>query len=322
MIPTKIATIAANTFKETIRQPIFGIIVFLGILIYIFSPSITMYSIDDDNKLLRELGYSTLFLAGLFIAIFSATGVIVEELENKTVMTVLTKPIPRWAFIAGKFVGLVMAIGMAHYILTVAMMFVQRHGVMSASWNELDWTVITAGIVTIAGAIILATLMNYISDWSFTASAVSFTAMIATVFLVMLYFLDKHWQLNIKGNGLEILDAYSSILIFIAVMVMISVAILFSTRFHLIGTLLMCILVFMLGLISDYIFGRYAGVHLWAKIGRLVTPDLQVFWISDAIYQGSKIPITYIYTALCYAACYIVGILALAAASFQQRQIS
>ncbi|AQQ71933.1 ABC-type transport system involved in multi-copper enzyme maturation, permease component [Limihaloglobus sulfuriphilus] len=322
MIPAKITAIAANTFKETIRQPIFGIIVFLGILIFIFSPSITMYSIDDDNKLLRELGFSTLFLAGLFIAVFSSTGAIVEELENKTVMTVLTKPIPRWGFILGKFLGLVLAVAIAHYILTVAMMFVQRHGVMSTASDELDWTVITAGIITICVSILLATLMNYISDWSFIASSMIFMAALATVFLGILFFIDRHWQVNIQENGLHAFDAYSSILLFLAVTIMVAAAVLFSTRLNLVGTLLMCIAVFLLGLISDYIFGRYADTYLWAKLGRLLVPNFQVFWISDAIYQESKITVSYIWKALSYAACYTAGILALAGAAFQNRQMS
>jgi ABC-type transport system involved in multi-copper enzyme maturation permease subunit len=47
---------------------------------------------SDDNKLLRELGLSTLFLASLFIAIFAASGAVAEEIENKTILTVLSKP--------------------------------------------------------------------------------------------------------------------------------------------------------------------------------------------------------------------------------------
>ena len=75
----QLISIAKNTFKETIRQPVYAVIIIAVMLLLIISPSITMYSLGDDNKLLRELGLSTLFLAGLFIAIFAK----IEDASSK-----------------------------------------------------------------------------------------------------------------------------------------------------------------------------------------------------------------------------------------------
>jgi len=94
-----------------------------------------------------------------------------------------------------------------------------------------------------------------------------------------------------------------------------------SARFNLVVTLSACIGVFLLGLVSDYIFGRFADAHLWARIGRFLVPNLQVFWISDAIYEGSIVPFKYILLTASYALCYAAGILALAVALFQRRQV-
>jgi hypothetical protein len=86
-------------------------------------------------------------------------------------------------------------------------------------------------------------------------------------------------------------------------------------------TLSACIGIFLLGLISDYTFGRFAETQLWAKIGRFLVPNLQVFWISDAIYEGSTVPVKYILISAAYALCYAGGILSLAVALFQRRQV-
>ena len=91
----KIITIARNTFTETLRQPIYAVILTTALLLFLISPSIAMYTLDEDVKLLREIGLSTLFLTGLFIAIFSASGAVIEEIETKTITTVLSKPISR-----------------------------------------------------------------------------------------------------------------------------------------------------------------------------------------------------------------------------------
>ena len=81
----KLFTLTKNTFIQTLRQPIYAIIIVAALFLFFISPSLTMYTMSDDNKLLREIGLSTLFLTSLFIAIFSASGAVGEEIENKTI---------------------------------------------------------------------------------------------------------------------------------------------------------------------------------------------------------------------------------------------
>jgi hypothetical protein len=79
--------------------------------------------------------------------------------------------------------------------------------------------------------------------------------------------------------------------------------------------------IFLLGLVSDWAFGGLAKTHLWAKICYFAIPNLQVFWISDAIYEESALPVKYLLISATYAICYTGGILALAVALFQRRQV-
>ena len=58
----KLFTVAKNTFTETLRQPVYSVILAFALFLFILSPSITMYSLDEDIKLLREIGLSTLFI--------------------------------------------------------------------------------------------------------------------------------------------------------------------------------------------------------------------------------------------------------------------
>jgi hypothetical protein len=74
--------------------------------------------------------------------------------------------------------------------------------------------------------------------------------------------------------------------------------------------------------VSDYVFGRLANAHLWAKIGKIVVPSLQVFWISDAIYEESA-HITAGYIASCgiYGLVYAGAFILIAIALFEHRQV-
>jgi len=318
----KLITIAKNTFVETLRQPVYAVIIAAALLLFLISPSLAMYTMDDDNKLLREIGLSTLFLTSLFVAIFSASGAVSIEMENKTILTVLTKPVQRPIFILAKFLGVIGAVALAHYLCTIGLLMTIRHGVLSTASDEHDWTVIGSAAVVAATTILLSTFFNYAYDWKFTSTAIVVGAILATLALVFLALIDRDWQFNPAKNGIQRLDVYGSILLFLAAVVLAAIAVAISARFNVIVTLSACIGVFLLGLISDYVFGRFADTHLWAQAGRYLVPNLQVFWISDAIYEGSVVPFRYVLIGASYAFCYTAGILAIAVALFQRRQIA
>jgi energy-converting hydrogenase Eha subunit C len=317
----KLFTIAKNTFIEILRQPIYFIIITIALLLLIICPSLTMYTMDDDNKLLREVGLSTLFLTSLFIAIFAASGAVAEEIENKTIMTVLTKPVQRPIFVVAKFFGVAAAVVLAHYICTIALLMAIRHGVLSAAWETHDWTVIAAAGISIGLTLTLAAFFNYVYDWKFTSTTVVLAGMFGTAAMAFLLFVDRNWQFNPTENGIHLLDVYGSVLLLLAAIVVVALAVALSSRFSIMVTLSVCVAVFLLGLVSDYVFGRFADSYLWAKVCYFLVPNLQVFWISDAIYEESTMPARYITISALYAGCYTTAILALAVAVFQRRQV-
>ena len=317
----KIFTIAKNTLTETLRQPVYAVILSTALLLFFISPSLTMYTMSDDNKLLREIGLSTLFLTCLFIAIFSASGAVAEEIESKTITTVLSKPVQRPIFIVAKFLGVVAAVALAHYICTIALLMAIRHGVLETVRETHDWTVIGTAATVVGAAVLLSAFFNYAYDWKFSSTAIVLGAILATLGIIFLALIDRNWQFNPKGNGFNTVDIYGAVLLLLAAIIIAALALALSARFNIAVTLSACVGVFLLGLVSDYAFGRFAETHLWAKIGRFLVPNLQIFWISDAIYEGSTVPLKYILISVSYALCYTAAILALAIALFQRRQV-
>ena len=324
---TKVIIIAKNTFIESIRQPIYAVLLCLAIFLFVLSPSISMYTLDEDIKMLRELGLSTLFIAGLFIAIFSASSAVTEEIESKTITTVLSKPVSRPIFIIGKYLGVMAAVGLAHYIMTVGYLMTVRHGVLESASDTRDWTVIVAASTVLLTAVILSAFFNYSYDWSFNSSAIILIAVVSTVAIIFLYFIDREWKLNPDENHLEMFDVNASILLLLAISILVSLAVLFSTRCNIVLTLTFCVGFFMLGLISDFVFSKFLAsesviiAKFASKAWRILVPNLQAFWISDAIYEGSPVPGSYIGMTATYAIGYTAGILSIAIALFQRRQV-
>ncbi|MHC4264731.1 MAG: ABC-2 transporter permease [Planctomycetota bacterium] len=317
----KLFALTKNTFVETLRQPVYAIIIIASLLLIFISPSITMYTMMDDNKLLRELGLSTLFLSSLFIAIFAASGAVAEEIENKTITTVLSKPVQRPIFVIAKFLGVTSAVALAHYICTIALIMAIRHGVMEASYMTRDWVVVTAVAVSVVLTFLLTAFLNYVYDWKFTSTAIVLLAIFGTLSIVFLSFIDRKWQFNPAQNRISTFDIYGSILLFFAILIIIALAIALSVRFNILVTLSCCVGIFLLGLISNWAFGHAAESNLWAKIGFYVVPNLQIFWISDAIYEEAKVPAIYVLITGSYALCYTLAILSISVAVFQRRQV-
>ncbi len=280
-----------------------------------------MYTMGDDNKLLREIGLSTLFLTSLFIAIFSASGAVAEEIENKTITTVLSKPVQRPIFIVAKFLGVAAAVTLAHYICTIGLLMAVRHGVPESVDDTQDWTVMGSVIAAAVLTFLLSAFFNYVYDWRFSSTAMVLLGVFGTLSIVFLYFIDRQWAFNPAGNSINAVDVYGSVLLLLAAFIIAALAVAISARFNIVVTLSACIGIFLLGLINDYVFGRYAQTNLWARIGRFLVPNLQIFWISDAIYEGSTVPLKYILISGSYAVCYTAAILLLAIALFQRRQV-
>jgi ABC-type Na+ efflux pump permease subunit len=331
----RLLIIAKNTFIETLRQPIYAIIMIFALILMILAPTISMYTLDEDIKLLRELGLSTLFLAGLFIAVFAATGAISEEIETGTITTVLSKPISRPVFVAGKFIGLSAAVALAHLICTIAYLMAIRHGVLERASDEIDWTVMVAAGGAVLITFILTGFFNYAYDWNFAATGVTLATCTLGLGIAFLSIVDKEWHINPAANNIHSFDIYASILLLLALLTMVSLAVLFSTRFNEVVTLTCCVGVFLLGLISDWVFGRFAARSLsdpafdlvdkmgivLSKVGIILVPNLQIYWVSDAIYETGVVPAPYLLIALGYTALYTAGILTLSIAMFQKRQI-
>src|SRR4030042_3426490 len=224
--------IAKNTFIETLRQPVYAVIVFAALFLFLISPSLTMYTMSDDNKLLREIGLSTLFLASLFIAIFAASGAVAEEIENKTISPVLTKPVQRPIFIIAKFFGVVAAVVLSHYICTIGFLMSIRHGVMETNADTLDWTVIGAASITLILSFALSAFFNYVYDWKLSSTTIVLITLFSTLGIIFLSFVDREWKFNPANNGINALDIYGSVLLLFAAIIIAAMAVALSARFN------------------------------------------------------------------------------------------
>lgn len=104
---TRSGIIARATCKEAVRQPVFGIMMVVSFTLLVANTFIPFFSMGEDIKMLKDCGLATILITSLFLAIWTASTSIADEIEGKTAMTLLSKPINRRQFIVGKYLGIV-----------------------------------------------------------------------------------------------------------------------------------------------------------------------------------------------------------------------
>jgi ABC-type transport system involved in multi-copper enzyme maturation permease subunit len=102
----RIYYIAANTFREAVRDRVLYNLIAFALLLTGAAVLIGQISIDIERLVVINLGLTAVSLFGLVIAIFIGIGLVSKEIEKRTLYTVLSRPVGRWEFIAGKFFGL------------------------------------------------------------------------------------------------------------------------------------------------------------------------------------------------------------------------
>lgn len=193
---SRIIAITKNTFLQTVRQPVYGIILLATLSGLALSPSITGWTLDDDNKMLRDIGLSTLLIQGLFLACFAASNVLNVEIEDKTVLTVAAKPVPRWQFILGKYLGVLGALTAAHYLAGTAFFMTMRHGVLQTARDTSDPTVLVLGPGVMLLVLIAAGVLNYVYDWRFLPTVFTLILPLWTFSTTILLVIDRDWKIR------------------------------------------------------------------------------------------------------------------------------
>lgn len=119
---SKIWTIARNVFLEVVRDRILYV---LGVFAIIMVMAITMLpevAAGTEDKLILDTGLAAINILSLVVVVFVGTGLINKEIEKKTVLVLIAKPISRTEFILGKHLGLSLVIAVLIGALSAIML--------------------------------------------------------------------------------------------------------------------------------------------------------------------------------------------------------
>ena len=141
MTARRIGLVAWHVFKESVRDRVLYGIGAFALLLVAGSVLIGQITAGQDLKIIKDLGLATIEIAGALMTIFIGVGLVSREIDRRSIFALLSKPLPRWEFIVGKYLGLVMTIAVNLWAMAAALYVVLAWQYWMSPENlRLSWT--------------------------------------------------------------------------------------------------------------------------------------------------------------------------------------
>ncbi len=311
---TSFYRIAVNAFKESVREPVYFLMLLAALAMIANYPWATLYVFSEQLKLVVDSSMATTLLFGMVAGVLCASHTVAREMRNGTVLLLLSKPVRRFSFIAGKITGIAAAV----LLFTTICNF----GSIISVYIATDQFRMELGIYyAFLGLIVAACLAGCVANfWRGS----SFPEIAGYAFFILVPAFAAWCILTREAPTLSLPDLGRALtLIALSTVPMTTLAVVFAIRFDVVANLAICTGLFFLGLISSYLFQRPTDSEFFGLVLAFfyaVVPNWQYFWLADAIAVNRAIPAEYVWGCALYVALYVLIASMWAIALFQNKE--
>lgn len=284
--PSRVFAIARNTFTELVRQKVFYFLLLFALIVIGNSAFLAKFSFQEEFQMLKDvaLGAMSVFLS--LLAILATAMLLPRDLEERTIFTILSKPVPRYEYLLGKLLGVFILLTLSTIIMGVLFLGVlllreqaalaETRASLSASPLEVaaalaevskgafSWDLIPAMAILLVKALLLASLTLLVS--TFATSGIFAILVSASAYFI------GHLQVTAREYWMS-------------------------------------------GI----------GIHWWTRIFTaivaLIFPDLQAFNLTDDIVAGTPLPMALFWQSVALGGVYVAVYYAVACFLFQNREL-
>ncbi|MCY3020003.1 MAG: ABC transporter permease [Planctomycetota bacterium] len=322
----RVWAIALLTSTEGLRQPAFFLMFITAAMLTAFSPSFAFFHLGEEAKMVVDLGLSTVLTFSTLLALLTASSTVTDEIEGRTALTMLSKPLRREEFLAGKYFG-VASSACALVLLTAPVLLVtlrgEKYELSQDPWFRLGVVCALAVGMLVFGVLMVLRLFTtrkvsmVMAFW--VAYGVAVIVLFAFVGLRSPPAVGWDWRVLI---GLLMIGLHACVIS--------AAAVTLATRLTLVQAAIGTAGFFLAGHASGALVAPFRDAqHRLTVMGhvlRVVLPDLDQFNLTDALataYIDKPVPIPWDVVAgsTLYALLYGAAVLALGAALFSRREL-
>jgi len=308
--------ISKNTFRESLREPIFLILLLSTLSLIGFFPTFALFVFREQVKLVVDSAMATALLFGWITAVLCASHAIAREINTGTALLLLAKPVKRPVFILAKILGILGALTVFWFLTAVATLMSVR---VAKDQFRIEYYSFACFFLALALSCGYGGLRNYLKRVPFPMEAILGMVVILPLTAFATYWIPAGEKGALLPYSWEIVPAL--ILIWYAILAMGTLATALSTRLDWVANLVVCSVVFVVGLMSDYLIGRHADGNPVLTFLYAIIPNWQLFWMADALAAKKVIPWEYVLLGGVYISLFVGAFLLLAVAMFHNREV-
>ena len=330
----RIWAVAGLTAAQGLRQPLFFMLFFAAAGLVALSPKFAVFHLNEGAKMVTDLGLSTALTFSSLLALLTASATVSDEIDGRTALTMLSKPLRREEFILGKYLGVALCAAAFNLLLSTVLLATHRGQLFDDSVDAYFANgVLWAAVVMLAvfgggmGVRLLAHRGWGAAGWFWAAYAAA-----TAVLLLYLPHKPQNFSTNLMASPRWDFRLLTGLL-FTALhaCVLSAFAVALATRLTLVQSAIGTAAFFVLGHASGMLLSPFRNAENSLSVAGLfvrgILPDLDQFNVTDALanaYIDAPLPIPWDVTAgaAAYAACYSIALLALAAGLFANRELS
>ena len=285
-----IRTLAAATYGDITRRPLYYILLFTFALAIFGSKTLTLFSFFQEINMVREMGLATITFWGFIIIVVTSGLVVTQELEDRTAVTLLSKPIQRTDFLLGKFAGLVVSL--------------------------------IPGMIVLAGVLFLTLWMMALPKMPFhDRELVAAVEGGASPFAAVIRITWEQFVMRQSGVVLE-----GALLSFFQTAILAAAAVSFSAFFPNVVSVAATTFVFIIGNVSSYMLASVENLKIGplsalGRAGSYLIPNLGYFNLQMYFSEGKIISFRYLGLSFAYTALYVVAVFLISCSLFQKREV-
>ena len=216
--PARIFAITTNTLTDLTRQKVFYVVLIFALVLIGSSVFMARFSFQQEFQILKDISLGAMSIFSSLLAIVATAGLIPQDIEDRTVYTILAKPVPRFEYVLGKLFGVLLLIAISVVLMSVlfvAVLYLREQTVLnetlrqmrSAPQEQVDAAlnaVRTAGLnIDIAGGIAIIYLKAcLLAALTLFVSTFATTNIFTIVVMVFVYFIG-HLQATAREYWIE-----------------------------------------------------------------------------------------------------------------------
>ena len=271
-----------NAFRVSAGDPFYLVISLALAVSMMLASSMPSLGESEHLRLVRDQSHSILFLCGGLAVIFAMIRVVTDDLRRGSGAILMSRPISGSTLIAGKFMGVLASLSLLVFTGSIAYLWISE---ITYSNEELN----VKSLCVFVGAIFLALAAGASRQYMY-GNNYSFYSSCALAVTLTLGFL-----MRLASSGKELFDfvgLQSIAFLFLALVSFAAVVLLVAVIADSAMTLAFSLVIFGLGLLSEYFFGRLLG-GLFGDVLLSVFPNWQSFWVLEKLGLGESIPVFY-----------------------------